>query len=345
MEPVSVVVTCFNLKTYIAQAIKSVMDQDYEGQIQLIVVDDRSTDGSPEIVGEIAGVQLVRQAENGGVMLAMLSGIQHASHDVILFLDGDDVWHPEKVSRVMRRFAEGAAFVTHDLWYMDGQGIEKASNTRTSAVLSAMSPQALDGAIREGVLAHADYVWLGSAFGVRKSRVQLDEFSDFCRAFPTVKNCYQDWPLAVWVATAPDEKMSYVDDKLFGYRIHGENYSGAAQTVSKRVRNYRKSYETMRLIEKIMEHRKASANYVLNTERIRKSYQIEMDSLAGSRVFAMKSLTRNAGDVMRRRGGISSILKALFFVVAGPQNGVEILELLKRIRQKIQIPCGMPHST
>ena len=65
-EPISVVITCYNLERYIGQAIRSVLEQDYEGEIQIIVVDDRSTDRSRDILSDTVGIETVLRKENGG---------------------------------------------------------------------------------------------------------------------------------------------------------------------------------------------------------------------------------------------------------------------------------------
>ena len=67
-----------------------------------------------------------------------------------------------------------------------------------------------------------------------------------------METCYQDWPLAVWVALVPRGEIAYVDEKLFGYRLHNNNYSGSTQTLEKLRRNLRKSLDTIRLIEEMM---------------------------------------------------------------------------------------------
>ena len=134
-ESVSVIITCYNLEKYIDECVNSVKGQDYEGHIQIIVVDDASCDGSRYILDEIDGIDIVRHASNCGVLNAMLTGLKASQHDVVFFLDGDDVWHPTKVSLCMQEFREGARFVTHDLNYMNDFGQYLGSTTRVSEVL------------------------------------------------------------------------------------------------------------------------------------------------------------------------------------------------------------------
>src|SRR5215469_8702991 len=95
---VSVVMPVFNGEAFLRQAIESVLGQTYR-PIELIAVDDGSTDGSGDILARFGSqIRVVRQA-NAGVSAARNTGIGHAQGDYIAFLDQDDWWLPEKVSR------------------------------------------------------------------------------------------------------------------------------------------------------------------------------------------------------------------------------------------------------
>jgi len=158
----------------------------------------------------------------------MLSGLRAAHHDVIFFLDGDDVWHPQKLKHCMGQTGEDVKFYTHDLWYMDSTGRAQPRESRVSKVLGRIDPSKVQGKIEACLFEHGDYVWLGSAFGVSRSRGAVDAFIAFCEKRDYLITCYQDWPLALWVALEGGGTMAFVNQKLFGYRVHGENYSGAS---------------------------------------------------------------------------------------------------------------------
>ncbi|MEN6473080.1 MAG: glycosyltransferase [Syntrophaceae bacterium] len=95
---VSIVIACHNSAPWIDEAIQSAMNQAYRN-IEVIVVDDGSTDDSREIVSKYA-VKLICK-ENGGVSSARNLGIQHARGEWICCLDGDDMLKPEYVERCM----------------------------------------------------------------------------------------------------------------------------------------------------------------------------------------------------------------------------------------------------
>jgi len=87
----------YNARPYIGEAIRSVLDQDYSN-IELIVVDDGSVDGSAEYAESFdSRVRVIRQA-NAGVAAARNKGLDEAKGELIAFLDADDVWLPGKIS-------------------------------------------------------------------------------------------------------------------------------------------------------------------------------------------------------------------------------------------------------
>jgi len=97
---ISVVIPCFNARAYIAAAIRSVQAQDWP-DLEIIVVDDGSSDRSAELVMEMfPAVRLVRQT-NSGVAAARNHGISEANGEWIAFLDADDFWLPGKLRAQM----------------------------------------------------------------------------------------------------------------------------------------------------------------------------------------------------------------------------------------------------
>src|ERR1700731_4007134 len=99
---VSVLIDTYNHERFIAQAIMSVLEQDMPmANVEIVVVDDGSTDRTPEIVrGFEPRVRLIRKT-NGGQASAFNTGIPECHGDVIAFLDGDDWWAPQKLRHVL----------------------------------------------------------------------------------------------------------------------------------------------------------------------------------------------------------------------------------------------------
>ncbi len=92
----------YNAATYLPAAIQSVLDQSYD-KWELVVVDDASTDASLQVALEFAEkdsrIRVFPQTENGGVTAARNKALEMAGGDYIAFLDADDLWDPEKLSK------------------------------------------------------------------------------------------------------------------------------------------------------------------------------------------------------------------------------------------------------
>jgi glycosyltransferase involved in cell wall biosynthesis len=103
---VSAVINTYNHAQYIEQAIRSVLTQDYDGPIEVVVVDDGSADATPNVVKEFREkIRYVRK-ENGGQVSAFHAGVEIARGEILAFLDGDDWWEASKIRKVILAFEE-----------------------------------------------------------------------------------------------------------------------------------------------------------------------------------------------------------------------------------------------
>jgi glycosyltransferase involved in cell wall biosynthesis len=93
---VSVMIGAYNAEPYLGEAIESVFAQDYE-PIELIVVDDGSTDGTADVARSFGRVQVIQQ-ENGGNGAARNRAVENASGELYAFLDADDRFTPGKLT-------------------------------------------------------------------------------------------------------------------------------------------------------------------------------------------------------------------------------------------------------
>lgn len=102
---VSVIVTCFNREAYLAEALDSILAQDFTDQ-EIVLVDDGSTDGSSDIARAYArrpGSRLrYHHQPNQGAASAKNTGVELATGRYIAFLDSDDLWTPNKLSVQLR---------------------------------------------------------------------------------------------------------------------------------------------------------------------------------------------------------------------------------------------------
>lgn len=102
---ISVIITVFNGEKYITEALQSIFNQDYSN-LEVIVVDDGSTDGIRERIQQFNGRLFYYFQENGGIASAKNLGIEKATGDYFAFLDCDDLWVPEKTTFQLHQLKE-----------------------------------------------------------------------------------------------------------------------------------------------------------------------------------------------------------------------------------------------
>jgi glycosyltransferase involved in cell wall biosynthesis len=85
---ISVIITCYNHGHYLAEAIDSVIAQNYN-HVEIVVIDDGSTDNTKEVASKYSSVKYIYQA-NKGLSTARNRGVEHSAGEFILFLDADD---------------------------------------------------------------------------------------------------------------------------------------------------------------------------------------------------------------------------------------------------------------
>lgn len=101
---ISVIVATYQRANYLRTTLESIFDQTY-GDLEVIVIDDGSTDNTQAVVESFAECRYFYQ-ENRGVSHAKNLGVQYADGEYVSFLDSDDYWHPEKLGRQIDFFAD-----------------------------------------------------------------------------------------------------------------------------------------------------------------------------------------------------------------------------------------------
>lgn len=121
---ISVIIPVYNREDLISQAIDSVLDQEHTN-LELIVVDDGSTDSTPEILKSYGTHITVLTQPNSGPSAARNLGIKHARGSIIGFLDSDDMWPKGRLSSLLPYVLEGNVIVRGLTQYIKN---EKVSN-------------------------------------------------------------------------------------------------------------------------------------------------------------------------------------------------------------------------
>ncbi len=211
---VSAIVAAYNYERYLPEALDSALAQDYPAdRLEVIVIDDGSSDATPEIAQAYARraagrIRYVRQ-ENAGLAAATSRGLVECRGDLITLLDADDVWLPSRTRLLVSALSRhpNAGLVYGDMEVIDGEGRALAPSWYRE---QGQTP--FRGAVVNHLL-RSNFV-IAPALMVRASL--RDRFSPIPREFPT-----QDWYMAARVAEVAE--VEFVPAAVARYRRHGAN--------------------------------------------------------------------------------------------------------------------------
>lgn len=123
---ISVVMPCYNAERYLAEAVRSALGQSYDN-VELIVVDDGSTDASPKIATDLAdrstGRLTLLHTDRAGPYPARNRGLQSARGKFIAFLDADDWWDTTALERLHDALVSADADLAYCGWQNVGDGV------------------------------------------------------------------------------------------------------------------------------------------------------------------------------------------------------------------------------
>jgi len=210
---VSVVIPAFNRSDYINESIDSVLSQDYP-KVELIAVDDGSTDGTYEILLEYAEqgrLKLVTHParENKGQSAALNLGLREASGEFIAILDSDDLFLPGKLS------AQVEYLNSHPdvgLVYGMGEGVDGSGRW----IYDIHSPDHVEPNDPNAVLLDCYFLLPQNALVRRAVYDQVGGFEEDFRAA-------QDHDMLVRIAE--NTRFGFIPIKVFQYRRHGDSIS------------------------------------------------------------------------------------------------------------------------
>lgn len=122
---ISVIMPCYNAASFVGEAIHCVLNQTYPG-VELIVVDDGSTDGSVSILQQLAAqysprLNLLYQ-DHMGPFPARNLGLRHARGGLVAFLDADDYWAPDALEKLAAAMHGKQADIAYCGWQNVGEG-------------------------------------------------------------------------------------------------------------------------------------------------------------------------------------------------------------------------------
>jgi glycosyltransferase involved in cell wall biosynthesis len=216
MQTVSAIVPAYNAASFVAEAIDSALAQTHT-DLEVIVVDDQSTDDTPEILRSYGGRITVHRQANRGVSAARNTGAQLAHGDWIAFLDADDVWAADKIQKQLA-IAEAppadpkgrpAPLIYSDRFNFGVLG-------ELPWLQSEATPM-FDGDVFAALMLRGNFITTSSVVMRRELFLSLGGFCERPRV------C-EDWDL--WLRVAAAHPIALLREPAVGYRVGATGLSG-----------------------------------------------------------------------------------------------------------------------
>lgn len=218
MPLVSIVMATYNGEKYLRQQLDSIITQTYRN-LELIAVDDASSDGTLEILTEYAKldtrIKIYSSERNLGVVATFEKALGQAKGEFIAFSDQDDIFHKSKIELLVKALNSklDRDLVLSDLSLIDAQGKEIAPSLWRYQKLSPKEGKPFQRLINCNFAT-------GCGMMFRRRLLKL--------ALPFPEDIHMhDWWIAVVSTTSSASGICLVDDALTAYRQHGSNVLGA----------------------------------------------------------------------------------------------------------------------
>jgi glycosyltransferase involved in cell wall biosynthesis len=203
MKTISVIIPTYNYARYLRDAIDSVLAQTV-APLEIIVVDDGSTDDTPQVLAAYGEKIRAIHQSNLGVAAARNTGLAAARGECIAFLDSDDLWLPRKLElQIARLESDPSLGLVHC-------GAETFDGEATLDVLEGM-----EGWVGEAILRLDRMVIPVPGSGILLPKRIIGEVGDFDVRLPPS----DDWDLCYRVAAR--YPIGFVPEVLVRYRLHG----------------------------------------------------------------------------------------------------------------------------
>ena len=203
---VSVVIPAYNAAAFIRQTLDSVLGQSF-ADLEVIVVDDGSTDGTRDIVSAVGPPVVLVAGPRRGVSAARNEGVRLSRGEYIAFMDHDDLWEPGKIRRQVQALDADphAGLVFTQAWVMEGGRIKDVYPVLPE-------PTSFLAKAYENLL-HWCYIPMSSVLARRACLPGLDGSGPFDPQLQLA----EDWDL--WLRIAPRHGLIFIPEPLTRYVI------------------------------------------------------------------------------------------------------------------------------
>lgn len=225
---VSVVIACFNSIQYLSCTIESVLNQTYKN-IELILVDDCSTDGTVTLINEYIAldkrIRLIQRKQRGGrPAITKNTGLEYITGEFVCFLDHDDYYHPRKIEYLLGSLIENPECVAafHDIDLVDEHGNflnRYLDNFTTEANGYIHQINASKYRCNANFFAFQSIKY--AAIHTISIMISIERFGRNNLSFDTRFQVCDDTDL--WIRLGLSGQMIFLNESLASYRQHGTN--------------------------------------------------------------------------------------------------------------------------
>jgi len=312
-EPiVSVVIPVYNHEEYIRESVESALGQDYDN-LEVVVVDDGSTDATPEVLKTFGSrIRCIRQG-NQGTAAALNTGIQHARGSLIAWLSSDDLFLPGKIKRQLMELNKNPSLtlVYTDSIVIDAHGRELKAARCTSTPSKDLALELLKRNFINGssVLIRRDCF---EQVGLFDESLPTDSDGDMW--FRLLKNGHE---------------FGHVPVPLVKYRWHSSNLSHKYK-----LHHYCKDQVRLRALQAFSYQELFGKG--LEKKQIRVDSAYEELAFAFARQFLFRAASAAMKKSMQNRFSLKRAIRLIFFKLMSTRLLLWILLPARQIRGRIK---------
>jgi len=237
---VSVVIRAYNSEKFIKEALSSVLDQDYTGEIRVVVCyDERTRDKTIDVINSLSkissekrNIEVVRHGLPGPFRALQGCGFENSKGDFVFLLDYDDYYPKNYIRTVVERsVAKGATFT-----FVKAMKVDERGNELGILVRIPEDPYDIQSIIKANHVA-------ASAIALHIECLKLIK-----TLLRNIDHPYYDWLFEDWLIALLAMKHCkplYIDDVAIYYRVHGENITAGSSNFEKSMLNTEREFKTL----------------------------------------------------------------------------------------------------
>lgn len=212
---VSVIMPAYNAARFVRASIDAVLSQSHSN-VELIVINDGSSDETPNILAEYSDKIIAINIDNSGVSAARNIGIANAKGEWLAFCDADDIWFKDKLAQQLGSINDNVWSYTDSFYFGEDYPYadDSPTNTKRSDLSNLYSGKVFEHLILENFITTSSLL-------IKKS--VLEKFGGFDKNLSSM----EDWSL--WLNIATEYPIALVPQTLLKYRVYSGSTSRKAR--------------------------------------------------------------------------------------------------------------------